>query len=105
MNTNAETLDFDPIDLVMVAAGWQSQGHPEGPSEMRAAMFVEVARMLHRLWLEIDATEWAGVFAYDVAEPLGRLLGGLPVEQQALAAWDAARFEEAARKLIAEAQV
>ncbi len=63
---------FDPIDLALLGAGWNSAGEPLSIEDADA--LVAVARMLHRLWLEIPEGEWPGVWGYDVAEPLGALL-------------------------------
>ena len=65
-----QELDFDPVDLAQLAAGW-------GPnlSITESEYLTDVARMLHRLWKEqADAGDWDGVWAYEVADPLGTKL-------------------------------
>jgi hypothetical protein len=70
-------LIFDPIDLALLGVGWaRGAGHRDSALSIdRAQELVDTAEMLHRLWMEIDAEEWDGVFAYEVAEPVGVRIG------------------------------
>ena len=89
---------YDPTDLAALAAGWAGRyGDYLGAhlSTEDAVFLCDVARLLHRLWLEIPDGEWPSVWAYDVAEPTGRALGAMHGNNMEAA-------EEIARSLIAE---
>jgi hypothetical protein len=86
-------LDFDPVDLAMLACGFAQGAAPHDCSRLsitRAEMLIDVARMLHTRWLQMDSNEWSGVWAYDVAEPLGVWIG----EQFAAVAKDGGDFPD-----------
>lgn len=65
--------DFDPIDLALLGAGWQSANVP---LTIEAADYLHnVAVMLHRLYVELcEPDGYPGVFGYEVSEPLGKWL-------------------------------
>lgn len=64
---------FDPTDLAMLGAGWVSAGYSLTLED--ADLLHSVALMLHRLYEElIDKDGYPGVWAYEVAEPLGKRL-------------------------------
>lgn len=69
------TEDFDPTDLVLLAAGWtQGAERADGLSIETADALADAARMLARLYREV-ADEWDSVWGYEVAEPLGEWIG------------------------------
>lgn len=74
----ADGSNYDPTDLAALAAGWagSTEASPGVSLTLEDAVFLcDVARLLHRLWLEIPDGEWPGVWAYEVAEPTGHALG------------------------------
>lgn len=95
---------YDPVDLVLLTCGLLQGASDHGIridiSIDKAEALEGIAEMLHRLWLEVDADNWSGVFAYDVAEPLGNRLGALMARGEAL---DATPAEAIARELIKDA--
>ncbi|WP_445392395.1 hypothetical protein ACUDTL_16925 [Stenotrophomonas pavanii] len=65
--------DFDPIDLALLGAGWHSANEPLTIDN--GSYLHEVARMLHRLYVELcEPDGFPGVFGYEIAEPLGKWL-------------------------------
>lgn len=95
----ADGNNYDPTDLAALAAGWAGKGedYPSAALSVEDATFLcDVARLLHRLWLEIPDGEWPGVWAYEVAEPTGRALGAMHGNSMEAA-------EEIARSFISEA--
>ena len=65
--------DFDPIDLALLGAGWQSANEPL--TIYNGGYLHEVARMLHRLFVELcESDGFPGVFGHEIAEPLGKRL-------------------------------
>lgn len=92
---------FDPIDIAMLGAGWETGSQSEALSVERAQALVDVAELLHRLWLELDEDSWTGVWAYEVAEPLGVRIGEHFAAHGAMP--EPVDVERWARELIAEA--
>lgn len=83
---------FDPIDLALLAAGWQGTHTPLSIEDADA--LVAVAKMLHRLFGEVcDEDGWHGVWGYDIAEPLGAQLADR-------GDWDMKTAEQLARSLV-----
>lgn len=73
------TADFDPLDLVLLTAGFaESLDNANSTSLEHAENLHRVAVKLNDIFNGIDHTEWAGVWAYDVAEPLGAWLAQQP---------------------------
>lgn len=70
--------DYDPVDLAMLACGWvqgaAETGRTAALSIERAMILEDAARMLANLYEEVS-DEWDGVWAFDVAEPLGVWIG------------------------------
>lgn len=71
--------DFDPLDLTMLAATIAEgvTGHKDAPrwSQDDCEAVQQMAKMLHRLWLEVDETDsWSAVWCYEVTSPLGTLI-------------------------------
>lgn len=93
--------DYDPADFALLVCGW-TQGAAEAGratalSVERALVLEDTARVLARLYEEIQG-EWPGVWAYDVAEPLGIWIGrtfGRDDDMPSLV-----EIEEAARDII-----
>ena len=85
---------FDPIDLAVLGERFGVAGIPVGIET--ASSLVDVAKLLHRLWLAIPEGEFAGVWAYEVTEPLGDELAAMPM-------WTFADAERIARRHIAGA--
>ena len=67
--------DFDPVDLVQLVSSAAKHASDLKFSITEAEQFVEYARVLDRLWREIDLDQWPAVFAYDVADPTGGYIG------------------------------
>lgn len=98
------TTEYDPVDLVFLANGW-TQGAAEYDSShlmtiARAMDLEDVARMLARLYVEVEG-EWAGLWAYDVAEPLGVWIGRASGKDGTMPHPD--EIEAAARDIVAKA--
>jgi hypothetical protein len=99
-----DSLAFDPIDLAILTAAWEGGRAANNRNSFelsitRAETLVETAEILHRLWLEVDVDKWSGVFAYDVADPLGNRMGDYFAENDAMP--DASEIEKWALELIA----
>lgn len=93
---------FDPVDLAALSAGYVLAPRIAVPFTLDAAeLLTACARMLSRLWMESDAA-LPGVWAYEVAEPLGAEVAALTFaaggEMPALA-----EVEKCARALIRRA--
>lgn len=101
---------FDPLDLAILSAeigGYYAKlsGRFWDVSLNDAEELVSLARMLHRLWLEIDGDLWSAVFAYDVTSPMAIRIA-LRMYKNGERLQTLRTFaEEAARELIASAQV
>ena len=67
--------EFDPIDLVILTAAIARTYPKIEWTTGKAERAIEWAEELQKAWLEIDSEKWGGVFAYDVVEPLGTILG------------------------------
>lgn len=96
--------DYDPVDLAMLACGWTQgaaeTGRATALSVERALVLEDTARVLARLYEEIQG-EWPGVWAYEVAEPLGIWIGrafGRDDDMPSLV-----EIEAAARDIVAKA--
>lgn len=94
VNRAIRDTDFDPIDLALLAAGWQLA---DVPVTIEVGEFLtNVARMLHKLFEELCSPDgYPGVFGYEIAEPLGAWLAERPKNRCELA--DA---ERQAREMI-----
>lgn len=96
--------DYDPVDLAMLACGWTQgaakAGRATALSVERALVLEDTARVLARLYVELQ-DEWPGVWAYEVAEPLGIWIGRYFGEHGDMPRFD--EIEAAARNIIAEA--
>ncbi|WP_336340889.1 hypothetical protein [Stenotrophomonas muris] len=101
VNRAIRDTDFDPIDLAQLASGWTwPEPMSTAPLGIEDSQFlVEVARMLHRLWQEVGE-QWSGVWAYDIADPLGGWLSRNGINHET--ADGVARAEQQARAWIAE---
>lgn len=101
VNRAIRDTDFDPIDLAQLASGWTwPEPMSTAPLGIEDSEFlVEVARMLHRLWQEVGE-QWSGVWAYDIADPLGGWLSRNGINHET--ADGVARAEQQARAWIAE---
>ncbi len=73
VNKAIKGTDFDPIDLALLGAGWQSA---DVPLTIEAGSYLhDVARMLHRVYTELcEPDGYPGVFGYEISEPLGKWL-------------------------------
>lgn len=99
-------LDFDPIDLAMLGAGW-AQGadmaakRGDALTIEHADLLLRVAKDLTELYRdEVDGATWTGVWAYEVAEPLGFWIG----EQMALGRFPSrAEIKDRARVIVNKA--
>lgn len=98
------TSEYNPIDLAFLVSGWTQgaaeTGRAAALSVERAMMLEDVARMLARLYEEVQ-DEWTGIWEYEVVEPLGIWIGRA-------FAWDGdmplfSVIEAEARGIIAEA--
>lgn len=96
--------DYDPVDLAMLACGWTQGAAKYNSGHLmtiaRAMDLVDVAKMLDRLYAEAGG-EWPGVWAYEVAEPLGIWIGrafGRDDDMPSLV-----EIEAAARDIVAKA--
>ncbi|MDZ7475719.1 hypothetical protein U5F73_12015 [Stenotrophomonas pavanii] len=101
VNRAIRDTDFDPIDLAQLASGWTwPEPMSTAPLGIEDSEFlVEVARMLHRLWQEVGE-QWSGVWAYDIADPLGGWLSRNGINHETTDG--VARAEQQARAWIAE---
>jgi len=94
--------DYDPADFALLVCGWTQgaaeTGRATALSVERVMVLEDAARMLSCLYVELQ-DEWPGVWAYDVAEPLGIWIGrtfGRDDDMPSLV-----EIEEAARDIIA----
>lgn len=97
-------IEYDPIDLVFLACGW-AQGAAESSRahELTIGWAVDLedaARILSRLYVEAG-DKWDGLWAYDVAEPLGIWIGRTFGKSGDIPRFD--EIEAAARSIVAEA--
>lgn len=97
-------IDYDPIDLAMLVNGWTQGaarfGRETALSIARVEELEDTARMLGRLYEEVR-DEWPGVWAYEVAEPLGMWIGRAFGKDGVMPL--PADVETAARDIVAEA--
>ncbi|HIE5095659.1 MAG: hypothetical protein DI584_07245 [Stenotrophomonas sp.] len=67
------TLNFDPIDLALLGAGWSSASVPLTVED--CSFLHEVAIMLAIVYTELAGVDgYPGVFGYEISEPLGKTL-------------------------------
>lgn len=76
MDQTAE--EYDPTDLAFLVHGWtRAVIERDAGIDMTITIaedLEDAARMLHALYLEVR-DDWTGVWAYEVAEPLGVWIG------------------------------
>lgn len=97
-------IEYDPIDLVFLACGWAQGAAESGRAHALtigwAVDLEDAARILARLYVEVR-DEWDGLWAYDVAEPLGIWIGRTFGKSGDIPRFD--EIEAAARSIVAEA--
>ena len=99
-NSNAtNAVSYDPIDLAMLGAGWVQGDQPLTMED--AEHMVRVATMLAVLHEEVCPDGYPGVFAYDIAEELGKQLArdqqyDIKVAERIARGWIVAELERKA---------
>lgn len=93
--------DYDPTDLAFLVHGWtRAVIERDAGIDMTITIaedLEDAARVLHALYLEVR-DDWSGVWAYEVAEPLGVWVGGFFADYGDMP--HQAIVEEAARSIV-----